>query len=116
MHDATKLEPFDQTKAITITEACGLIRSRTGKRLNRQVCQRYAGRGIHVAGNQRLYLPAVRISGVYWTMPSWVQWFQSMRTSKPRTITDDVRPRTELQASRGHQRAMKQLKKMGVKV
>lgn len=115
MHD--DIEPFDRSQAITLTDACRSMKGRSGRRLNLQVAQRYASRGIHVTGHRRLFLPSVKIGGVFWTMPSWVQWFEQTRaglSGPPRTIQDESRPRTALQSTRSHLRAVKRLKKAGM--
>lgn len=117
MHDANQLEPFDPDCAMTLADACKTLKSRHGKRLNLDVAQRYARNGTRIAGRQRLYLPTVIIGGIRWTMPSWVRWWQMQRAGgPPPTIRDDHRPRTELQASRGHNRAVARLRKAGFKI
>lgn len=106
------LEPFNHDDAITLTELCKTTRADRGKRLNLAVAQRWARRGY-----RGLLLPTVKLGGQFWLMRQWFDAWQaerikrSMRTELPPA---PPRARTPLQQSRGHERAVKQLRKLGV--
>lgn len=100
------MEPFDQSRALLLLDACRLLRGRTGKALHIGVALRYVREGATVGG-VTVRLPAVKLSGAWWTMPGWVAWFQTerIRLGMP-TKRNDVRPLTDRQKAAAHRRAV----------
>lgn len=106
------IEPFDHGTAITLNELCESVRADRGGKLNIAVAQRWARRGW-----RGLLLPTVKLGGQFWLMRQWFDAWQAERIKRAMRTECPPRPpreRTQLQASRGHERAVAALKKAGL--
>jgi hypothetical protein len=75
---------LDTASAISITQACEMMRGRGGRRVSVQVARRWASplRGWHCTVDgvgYRMLLPVVKLSGELVTMAEWVRRFELAR-------------------------------------
>jgi len=116
--DLGPLEEFDDEKSIDMQEARKLMRGRAG-RASLEVVRRWANpcRGCRPRGEAGpvLVLPAVKVSGGWRTMASWVAAFERERQRQGMgTRVFPQESRTPKQAAAGHRRATAFLEAEGV--
>jgi hypothetical protein len=108
---------FDLKRALSMTEACKLLRGRYGN-LSRKSAIRYASptRGCPTARpGVVLVLPTVKIAGERFTMPEWVEAFCQARVRLGlRDVTRDALPAPARSRAASIRRAEERLEREGV--
>jgi hypothetical protein len=115
--DLGPLEEFDQDRAIDLKEARKLLRGRGGP-ASLEVVRRWTHprHGCRPQGPDglRVVLPAVKLAGCWFTMPSWAAAFEKARQRLGLQAARNVDFATSpAKASAAHRRAVEQLRRDG---
>lgn len=109
------LAEYDDARSVGLEEARRLMRGRSGP-VALEVARRWAGRGCRPAGPEGpvLFLPAVKISHEWRTLPEWVRAFERKRLELETCgVAPPPTARPERSRAAGHRHAERRLDALG---